>query len=82
MKNDRTVFERVPRFNEMLVCGQKMSNVCYNLGQRPGEPLEASDAKAMMELSKEWIMAMTSAAREMRSLLEAEELFDPIKLGC
>src|SRR6185312_12478083 len=34
--------------------GRQMSNLCFNLSQRPGEPLSQRNAEVMRELYRQW----------------------------
>lgn len=40
------------QLNAILLAGQKMSNICYNLAQR--EAIPAKDRQSMKECQEEW----------------------------
>jgi hypothetical protein len=47
----------------MILVGAQMSNLCFNLGQRPDGPVGQRNAECMRELQRQW----DSAMREYRS---------------
>ncbi len=52
---------RVPNelIAEIQTAGALMANLCYNLAQRPNEPLSAHNPASMDELRKRWDAAMS-----------------------
>ena len=46
--------EREQAIDAVLVIGLQMSNLCYNLSQRKGEPVSDSNRSAMAELVRKW----------------------------
>lgn len=43
--------------DEALRVGEQMSNVCFNLSQHAGEPLDKRTAETMKQLQREWDVA-------------------------
>lgn len=39
---------------DLLLVGQRMSNLCYNLGQRPGTVVDMRGASSMRQLARDW----------------------------
>lgn len=42
------------RIDRMSAVAQRMSNLCFNLGQAVGRSITAHDAESMRELAREW----------------------------
>lgn len=54
-KNIESCFKRIlSELQEARAVGTEMSNLCFNLSQRPGEPLAVENCVSMRALARRW----------------------------
>lgn len=54
LKRPATIKIPVATCKQIRLIGAQMSNTCYNLSQRPGEPLSEHNATIMRGLYEQW----------------------------